>query len=282
MGPLYREETNTPVVMSVLSGKGGVGRSMLAFNVSAYSAGAGMNVLTVDTDWYFGDQHILANASPVFTLADILKDFNLVYRAMYDLRQNWQLVASPSAADFTDEMDQARMLEFISELKTLYSHHDFIIIDTPSGSIELISAAAAIADINLIIINPEITSIADGYSLFKFLVSKDREAEAHLLVNRVDCKADADFIFQKFVTLAQKFLNRVPMNAGSIPDDRRVADAIARQKPVYGLYEEGETVESLDRLYKLLTGFRENRGKKSLAKREDRINLKKALADIKE
>lgn len=282
IGPHGREKSSAPVVISVLSGKGGVGKSIIAYNLSALAANEGQTVLTVDTDWYFGNLHILANINPRATLADTVVHRRPAWQAMIPLGEKWQLMASPAALESIEELDNGKLRAFIQSLKQIFNRYNLIVVDTPSASIDIISTVAEIAEVNLIVVNPELTSLADGFGLYKYLLQCRRDSEAYLFLNRAGSKAEALYIYQKFTLLAQKFLNKVPLSGGYLLDDRHIIDAIARQKPLYELSPESPAVRSLHRLLKRSTDLPAAGRQNRTINREERINLKKALADIKE
>jgi flagellar biosynthesis protein FlhG len=201
---------------------------------------------------------------------------------MIPLGEAWQLMASPAALEAIEELDNLKLKTFILSLKQIFNQYSLVIVDTPSASIDIISPLVEIADVNLIVVNPELTSLADGFGLYKYLLRCRRNSEVYLFLNRAGSAAEALYIYQKFTLLAQKFLNKVPLSGGYMLDDRHIIDAIARQKTLCELNPESPAVRSLHRLLKISTDLPAAGWENRTINKEERINLKKALADIKE
>lgn len=270
-----------PSVVSILSGKGGVGKTILAYNLAVVLAHEGNRCLIVDCDWNFGNVHILANVFPDLTVAEVMQDETLKGEALISLTKQLDMVASPAAGESTSEFSNHRFTSFLTRIRQLFDRYEVVIMDTPSGSLDIITAAANASDLNIIVINPELTSIADGYGLFKYLVQSNSGILAHIFINRAECETDYEYIYQKFTVLAERFLQRTPLNAGYLLDDRHVIESVAKQRPLIEIDDSSASVKRLSKLCKLLTRERLSRGLRSKPIRQQDINSKKALADIK-
>jgi len=270
-----------PTVVSILSGKGGVGKSVLAYNLAVVLAHQGSRCLLVDCDWNFGNIHILANVLPECTLADFMQNESLESDAVISLNERFGMIASPAAVESEIEFSDRSFARFLEKVRELFNGYEFIVLDTPSGILDIIRTAADASDLNIIVINPELTSIADGYGLFKYLVRSNPEILAHIFINKAECEADYEYVYQKFTVLAEQFLQRVPLNAGYLLDDRHVIESVAKQRPIIEIERSSPSVKRLNKLCKLLTAERLDNGSGSRLTRQRNINSKKALADIK-
>ncbi len=279
---LFSESNRKPLVVSFLSGKGGVGKSISAYNLAVVTAQTGAECLVIDADWYFGNQHILGNFIPRFTLADIIADRNIVASAAVMVQPHLSFIASPSVGAQENAFDESSFARLLADIPEIFASYDFIFIDTPSGLVNLITLAANAADLNLIVLNPELTSIADAYGLFKYLVRSNRKISVHLLINRVQNYSEAAFIYQKLTALSETFLGRLPFDAGYLLEDKSIIESIAGQKSLFEIDPKGPGTERFlylrNRLWKEKTGYEEPEATKQATK----INTPKVLADIKE
>ncbi|UCD94042.1 MAG: AAA family ATPase [Candidatus Zixiibacteriota bacterium] len=281
LGFLDENENHRPTVVSVISGKGGVGKSVLAFNLAAVMAYGGLKSLIIDCDWNFGDQHVLTNVIPELTLADIVRNENLTYEATIHVKENLHLIASPASDRSGVEFSRNRLARLLEEIRGWFGEYHFIILDTPSGNLDIIRPTSLVSDLNLIVINPELTSIADGYGLFKFLMKSKNEIPACIFINRVDCETDYEYVYQKFTLLAGRFLGRVPLDGGYLLDDRHIVDSVAKQKPVVEISSDSPAVRQLNRLCKILTSLGPTADRRKELKNISSINSKTALAEIR-
>ncbi len=271
-----------PKIISLISGKGGVGKSVLAFNIGAVLAHQGGRTLILDCDYHFGNIHILGNVVPEMTLADVIENSALFSESLMPIYNNLDLIASPSGTGRYHDFNSLRFRRFLEQLKGLAAGYDYIILDTISGHLELIRQAAEYSNINLVVLNPELTSIADAYGLFKFLVKSKNDFSAHIFLNNIESESDYEYVYQKFTVLAGKFLGRVPLNAGYLFNDRHVIESVSKQRPLVELFPDSPAVSQLSSLCKILTAKSEFRGNDNTVRGEDNINSLKALADIKE
>jgi len=272
---------SSPIVVAVLSGKGGVGKSVIAYNVAAIIAHGGHRCLIIDCDWNFGNQHILANIVPRITLTDLIHDVG-THKYAAEINERLHLIAAPSAGETVEPYNNENFARFLGGMKEQLGDYDYIILDTPSGVIDIIALAAGASDFNLIIANPELTSIADTYGLFKYLIHSNSRISAHILLNRVDCEEDYRYVYEKLTFLTQRFLDRIPFDAGYLLDDRHVIESVAKQKSLIEIYPDSAAVRHLSKLCKILTGQGVFGGMHKETTERANINKEITLADIKE
>ncbi|MFH2036178.1 MAG: AAA family ATPase [Candidatus Zixiibacteriota bacterium] len=269
-------------IVTLLSGKGGVGKSILAYNLGAVAASLGYRTLIIDADWNCGNIHILSNAVPHYNLADIVKETIPTSNAIIRLTANLDMIASPAEVGISTKLNTRQIKSFFAALKNIFVDYDYIFIDTGSADFETINTVSKTADFNLMIINPELTSIADGYGLFKYLVKSNPDIFTGLLVNRAESESDYHFVYQKFAVLAQKFLNKVPFNAGFLLNDRMIIESVTAQKAMVDFKGDLNSVSMLTKLFKNLTFDTIPKDKASTNRMQSSINSVKELADIKE
>jgi len=275
-------EKRGPHLVSLLSGKGGVGKSTIAFNLAATMAEADEKCLLIDTDWYFGNQHILANVTPRGTLLDVTGNRNDAEKAITEVNNNLHLIASPSCAVDPQDFEAGSFAHFAADIRSLFHVYDFVILDTPSGLIDLIRLAACTSDTNIIVVNPELTSIADSYGLFKYLAKCNKNIAVHLLINRVTNSNDHEYIYQKLAVTADRFLGILPYDGGYLLEDDAIVASVAQQKPLIGLAPPSPAMDGLLSLRNLLRGERANRAEYNRVNLSGNINSQRILADIKE
>ncbi|MEW5924166.1 MAG: AAA family ATPase [Candidatus Zixiibacteriota bacterium] len=281
-GIISDNRSSGPTVISLVSGKGGVGKSVLAFNIGAILASHGEKTLIMDCDYHFGNIHILGNVIPSQTLANVIEDVEMFSGSLTPVCHNLDLLASQSGTGNYHEFKSLKFRRLLEQLRGLAADYRYVILDTTSGHLELIRQATEYSDFNLIILNPELTSIADAYGLFKFLVKLKKDFSAHIFLNNIESESDYEYVYQKFTVLAGKFIGRVPLNAGYLYSDRHVIESISKQRSLVELFPDSPAVKQLSNLCRILTGKSEFRGGDKTVKFDDNINSIKALADIKE
>jgi len=215
-----------PLVISVMSGKGGVGKSTTSYKLAQVLSGHG-RVMMADADLLFGNLHIIANVIPQCTIDKFLLADNVIRRPA-EVSENVHLLASPSTSGGDLDFDVAGIVENISRLPQVCSDYDYLIVDTPSGVIDVIAAVAAISDIPLVSVMPELTAISDGYGLIKYLKVLGLASPVYLLPNRCSNEEEASYIYTKFTEICKRFLKIRPECLGYIYENHYLT---ARMRP---------------------------------------------------
>ncbi len=271
-----------PFVISILSGKGGAGKSVIAFNLASELARRQFRTVILDADWHFGNQHILANVAPQATLYDLIYPERSRTTEIAPVNEYLRMAAAASLSEAADSFPEADFARLLSNLRRLFASYDFLVLDTASGIVELVALAASASDLNLIIINPELTAIADGYGLFKYILKANRQLTVHILNNRVKNAGEAQYIYQKFSYLTERFLRRVAHDAGYLLEDARVGESIGAQKPLFQLDEDSAAGQGIQNLARLVLRESGNFPQGAAHDDKEKINSHIEAADIKE
>jgi flagellar biosynthesis protein FlhG len=220
----------TPV-LAVTSGKGGVGKTNVAVNLAARLARMSRRVLLVDADLGLANADVICNCGGGANLGHVVAGRRRLSDIMVDGPGGFSLI--PGASGLAQmaalsEMDHTRLLH---DLKQVESEHDLIIIDTGAGISPNVLSFVEAADEMLLVTTPEPTSITDAYALIK-TVSRRREAtRVNLLVNMARDREEARRVFDRLNAVCRRFLGLSLHNAGFVPLDPRVGNAVRRRTP---------------------------------------------------
>lgn len=269
-----------PNMVSFLSGKGGVGKSVICYNLGVVLSLQKQKTLIVDVDPNFGNQHLLANTILQSQLFDATDRDRPVQETIVKLNDYLHLISASDKK--STPSDKKEITKFLERLKPVCQNYAFILIDTPTGDVETISRVVSVADMNLIIITPDITAIADGYGLFKYLLKSKKKRSVGLLVNLAESGIDFEYIYQKFAAMTDRFLGETPQPAGYLLENKAVAESTRRQKSVFELPTASDSAEQFLKLSEFLTGTESEIGFSGALKRKQSINSRALLADIRE
>ena len=231
-GNLLSKEGKKTRIITVTSGKGGVGKTNVSVNLAIAYARLGKKVVVMDADLGLANVNIMLNMVPRFTLYDMIRKKKTMKEIIADTDYGISIVAGASGfskvANLTDEERQ----NFIEELDTL-SFADIIIIDTSAGVSSNVLDFIAAADDAVIITTPEPTAITDAYGIIKIIASEydNLDMELKLVVNRVKSAVDAKKVADRMTHIAGQFLNLKVDYLGFIYEDTLVSQAVLRQKP---------------------------------------------------
>ena len=163
------------------------------------------------------------------------------------------LLPSPASPTSDKKFNRLDIVRFLKRGKTIFADYDLILIDTPSSLLDTIGSCARVSDLSLIIINPELTAIADGYGLFKYLIKSEYTNPVYLLVNRAKDGTECEYVYQKFSALTERFLENWPLDGGYVIDDEHVIESVKSQKSLFETAADSEVTEQFLKLCKLLT-----------------------------
>ncbi|MBD3401820.1 AAA family ATPase [candidate division GN15 bacterium] len=268
-------------VVSVLSGKGGVGKSLIAFNLAERLAVHGNRVLLIDADFSSGNQHILANVRCEVGVRQFAAGELSLAEAVTKVSDFVDLLGASWSGSVIDDFDVMGTAHLVRMIREQSGGYDLVIIDHGSGISKPATVMAHASDVSLLVVLPELTSIADAYGLFKFLVQTNKSIDCRLLLNRCQSDDEADYIQRKFAALAERFLGQAPAVIGSLPETEQMRTALARQLPLAAVDEQSLVCQTLTRIARQLAGAEPVRSIAQFFPAEIDGNENPATADIK-
>jgi flagellar biosynthesis protein FlhG len=226
-----REGRKTRII-TVTSGKGGVGKTNLSVNMALAFARLGKKVVVMDADLGLANVNVMLNMIPKYNLYHVIKKQKTIHDILVETEYGISIVAGASGFSQIANMGEQERHDFISELDTL-SFADIIIIDTSAGVSSNVLDFIAAADDAIIITTPEPTAITDAYGIIKIIAMEYEGLNIglKLVVNRSRGAAEAKSVADRMTNIAGQFLNLKVDYLGFIYDDPAVANAVRQQKP---------------------------------------------------
>jgi flagellar biosynthesis protein FlhG len=219
-------------IITITSGKGGVGKTNMSVNLALAYARLGKKVVVMDADLGLANVNIMLNVVPKFNLYDMIRKGKTMKEIMVETDYGISIVAGALGISQIANLNDKERQRFIEELSTL-SFADIIIIDTSAGVSSNVLDFIAAADDAIIITTPEPTAITDAYGIIKIIATEydNLDMELKLVVNRVKVATDAKKVADRMINIAGQFLNLKVDYLGFIYDDPIVSEAVLRQKP---------------------------------------------------
>jgi flagellar biosynthesis protein FlhG len=230
--PVSPREGKKTRIITITSGKGGVGKTNVSVNMALAYARLGKKVVVMDADLGLANVNVMLNMIPQFNLYHVIRKQKTMREIMVDTEYGISIVAGASGFSKIANLNEQERQEFIDELETL-SNADIIIIDTSAGVSDNVLDFIAAADDAVIITTPEPTAITDAYGIIKIIATEidNLNMGLKLVVNRVKSAADAKKVADRMTSIAGQFLNLKVEYLGFIYDDTMVSHAVIRQKP---------------------------------------------------
>lgn len=230
------KRVNPPRVISVTSGKGGVGKSSVVANLAMTLAAKGERVLLLDGDFGLANLDIMLDLKPRGNIHDVLSGKLDAREVVLRVAPNVDILPASSGvmamAQLSDEQ-KWRLLEIMQGLENGY---DVLLIDTGAGISDDVTWLNTAAGEIIVVATPEPTSIADAYALMKVLHQKHKIKDFQLLVNQARSEAEAVRVYQQITAVADRFLNVSIDYLGHVLWDDLWTYAIRQRKPIVSAY----------------------------------------------
>jgi flagellar biosynthesis protein FlhG len=242
-------------VISVTSGKGGVGKTNVAVNLAVLYSQKGFKVLLIDGDLGLANTHLLTGAKVGKTLDDVLFNNARFEEIFCRVKPGFDLLPSSTGVRRLLNLDAFERRAMFDQLFSIMSKYDLVIYDTAPGLGDHVLEFNVAAHDIVIVASAEPTSIADSYALIKVLSKEKKEKRFKLLINRAQDYKDGLDAFKKLTDVAMQFLNVSIDYLGSIPEDSQVSRSVRNSKAVTLESPRSSFAISLERIAdKLLAG----------------------------
>lgn len=223
-------------VITVTSGKGGVGKSNLSINLAIWFRRMGKRVVILDADFGLANIEIMFGTVPKYNLCDLIYQGKNIKEIITWGPMDVGFISGGSGIAGMTNLSKDSLSYIIQNLAELDSIADVVIVDTGAGIADAVLEFLVAGGEVLLVTTPEPTSITDSYSLLKALYRHPRFQEdvtkVKMVANRVEKEQDGPVLFDKLNAVVNKYL-KVPMTyLGCVPQDTQLARAVMQQMPV--------------------------------------------------
>ena len=223
-------------VITVTSGKGGVGKSNTAINLAIQFRKMGKRVIILDADFGLANIEIMFGAVPKHNLCDLIYQGKSIKEIITWGPMEVGFISGGSGIAGMSNLSRDYLNYIIHNLVQLDSLADIIIVDTGAGISDAVLEFLVASGEIILITTPEPTSITDSYSLLKALSRHPRyQAETtaiKMIANRVSKEEEGQVLFNKLNAVVARYL-KIPFEfLGSVPQDDKLQQAVMQQTPV--------------------------------------------------
>ncbi len=233
--PAQTAPARSAIVIAIASGKGGVGKSNIAVNLSAAFARRRVRTILMDGDFGLPNADLLCGVRVSANLGDALEPSFPIERVLVDAPGGFRL--APGATSVTARsITPEQRGDLVDRLARVGSAPGFVVVDCGAGLGDDVLALLDAADVTLLITTPEPTAIADAYALLKRRINATTGcAEARLaprlVVNQCADEREALATHSRIDAAAAKFLGVRVTLAGWAPTDAAAPDAVRARTP---------------------------------------------------
>lgn len=217
-------------VIVVSSGKGGVGKSTLALNLSLGLSTLGKNVILLDADLGMANIDIMLGLVPRYNLYHMIKGNKTLKDIIINGPAGLRIIPGGSGLNELANLSDEELNRILVEMGRLDGECDFMIVDTGAGISNNVIRFLLAADDVIILTTPEPTSLTDAYGIVKSVARDGFMGNIFLVVNRVSKESEGVLVAQKFKLVGERFLDLDIKILGHILYDPQVEYGIRRQE----------------------------------------------------
>ncbi|MFL0165471.1 MinD/ParA family protein [Clostridium beijerinckii] len=243
----------TTKIITVTSGKGGVGKSNFVVNLAILLQNKGKKVLIFDADLGMGNDDVLMGLYPKHNIFDIIFTGLEIKDIIITGTNGVDLIPAGSALSKAQELEEDQKKLFIEKLETL-DEYDYILMDTGAGVNKDVLSFIAASEELIIVTTPEPTSLTDGYSLIKATDHYNLKTKAKIIVNKAFTKEEGEETYNKFNRAVTKFLKMDVEYLGCILEDKKLVQSVRQQKPFVILYPNCDASKDVEKIASKLLG----------------------------
>ena len=223
-------------VVTVTSGKGGVGKSNLAVNLAVQLRKAGKRVIIFDADFGLANVEVMFGAIPQYNLSDFIYRGKRIQEIITPGPMDIGFISGGSGIIGLNNLYREQIMYLVKAIEELNTLADYIIIDTGAGISDQVLEFVMASPEVLLVSTPEPSSLTDSYSLLKALYRNPNFVAAdttiHVISNRVSSLEEGQAVFDKLNSVVSQFLHGKLNYLGMIPQDAALEKAVRQQQTV--------------------------------------------------
>ena len=223
-------------VITVTSGKGGVGKSNTAINLAIQFRQMGQRVIILDADFGLANIEIMFGTVPRHNLCDLIYQGKNIKDIITWGPGGVGFISGGSGIAGLSNLSREYLIYIIQNLAELDAIADIVIVDTGAGISDAVLEFLVASGEIILVTTPEPTSITDSYSLLKALNRHDRfsseTSQIKVMANKVDSKEEGKALFTKLNAVVARYLKLPISYLGSVPQDSHLNQAVMQQTPV--------------------------------------------------
>jgi flagellar biosynthesis protein FlhG len=247
---IFKEGTTiSPTVLSVTSGKGGVGKTSIVVNMAILLASRGKKVLVLDADLGLANVDVMLGLAPKLTIKHVLDGQCPLADIILEGPGGIKIIPASSGIQELSELKPEQQISIMDALDHFEGDLDFMFVDTGAGISKNVMYFNAASQRIIVVATPEPTSITDAYALIKVLCRQYGIKRFDLIVNNVTSKSEGDQVAEKLSLVCERFLGDVALEIlGSIPHDKTIPECIKAQKAFVDVHPQSEVTKRLSRI----------------------------------
>ncbi|AMW32045.1 flagellar biosynthesis protein FlhG [Fervidobacterium changbaicum] len=214
-------------IIAVISGKGGVGKTLVATNLAAVVAENEKKVLLLDADVGFTNADILLGVYPKHSIKDFVNHKCDITDLITPTSYGIDLISLGGDVSDLLATNELVLKDFATNFLKLLENYDVVIMDMPPGFSNSYMPFLALVDKFIILTTPEPTSVVNTYTMIKLLSIKGIKGDdIHIVANMVQNIKEATSLMERFSEVVEKFVGNKVSSVTMIKEHPLVVKSI--------------------------------------------------------
>jgi len=236
-------------VITVTSGKGGVGKTNITLNLAILLRKLDKRVVLIDADLGLSNIEVLSGVIPKFNFGDVVNSKIEIGAALTDGPLGLKFLSGGAGLTALSNLTEKQIASVVNNFGALDEISDIILIDTGAGISRSVISFIKASNEAVIVVTPEPTSIADAYAIIKSLKRAGSLSQSlRIIVNMAGSYNEGLDIFEKLNKVSEQFLGTKLEILGVIPFDTCVPRAVKRQEPLVLSFPHSESAKSIENI----------------------------------
>jgi flagellar biosynthesis protein FlhG len=239
-------------IVTVASGKGGVGKSSFAVNLAIILSGMGLRTLVIDADFGLANIDVMLGGSSVYNVGHVLSGEKTLPEIIQEGYAGVRFISGGSGVTELLNLGESQLQQLLDSMTKVDFAADIIICDAGAGITENLLHLVAASTETIVVTTPEPTSIVDAYALIKTIVNRDPQHQLDLVMNKCNNHKEAARVSEGFLRIISSHMTKEVNYLGFIHYDREVAESIKRQTPLTIASPGGQVARDMQSIARLL------------------------------
>lgn len=235
-------------VLTVCSGKGGVGKTNVATNVAIALSSRGRNTCLLDADLSLANVDVLLGLQPRFNLSHVVKGEADLKSTILRGPGNLRIVPASSGAFCMTDLPPAAQVAIIQAFSELTNQPEVMVVDTAAGISTDVARFTQAAQHPIVVVCDEPASLTDAYALIKVFSQNYGISHFHIVTNQSRKAQDGRLLFEKLSRVTDNYLEVVLRHLGDVPEDEYLVKAVQEQRAVVDAYPRSSSGEAFQQI----------------------------------
>jgi flagellar biosynthesis protein FlhG len=244
-------------VITIASGKGGVGKTWFATTLTHALAHHGANCLLFDGDLGLANVDIQLGLNPAVDIGHVISGSLDIKSSVSryqgpDEAAGFDVIAGKSGSGALASLGRLQLKALKNELLLISRGYDHVVLDLGAGIDAGVTTMTVDTGTIIVVITGEPTSLTDAYALVKTLLMHQPGLDIRVVVNQAETLHDGKRAYTTLLKACETFLKVSPELLGVVRRDKHVAESIRRQSPILARHPQSHAARDVESIAKAL------------------------------